>query len=415
MRRYKDGRRHKDGRGRPKSGRQRRQRGGYVAVVDPGTTTLRLLVVEVRDDQAVVWGWDEQPGGSEVLPLAGALERALARAEEMAQDRAGRWLLADQMVVGLPASHLRGGAWPVVQRRSRPDRPVEEQELAALMSRGLRLAVNRLADPGGAGWHLVDVAAVTLSVAEHRVTDPVGFRGREIGATVFAALARAETIAAWRQVAQEFEFSALILAAAPLALAAGLAEPQGILLDVGGATTDLTWWQAGRPVALASLPLGGADLTRSLLYKWPMSADKAEELKATYAAGRLSAESRADLLAVMAPALRSWLEATETALAGLDQDESLPPLLYLLGGGSALPEMAEAVRSLAWSRRLHFARYPQVGRLQPTNVPGVLNRTDRGRAPGDVTALALAAWTAAQQQPAGRPARILGELCRGED
>jgi hypothetical protein len=385
-----------------------------VAIVDPGTTTLRLLVVEVGGDQAIVWGWDEQPGGAEVSQMAGPLERALARAEEMAQDQAGRWLLADQMVVGLPASQLRGGAWPVIQRRSRPDQPVEEQELAALLSRALRLAVNRMTDPGDAGWHLVDVAPVSLTVDEHRVTDPVGFRGREIGARVFAALAQAETITAWRRVAEEFEFSALVLAAAPLALAAGLAEPQGILLDVGGATTDVTWSQAGRPVALASLPQGGADLTRLLLCKWPISTDRAEELKVTYAAGRLNAEARSDILAVMAPALQSWLEAAETALAGLGQAEPLPQQLYLLGGGSTLPEMAEAVRSLAWSRRLHFTRYPQVGRLQPTDVPGVLNRTDRGRAPGDVAALALAAWTAAQQRPPGRPARILAELCQGE-
>ena len=65
---------------------------------------------------------------------------------------------------------------------------------------------------------------------------------------------------------------------------------------------------------------------------------------------------------------------------------------------------------LAWSRQLHFARYPQVDRLEPTDVPGVVNRTELGRSAGDVTALALAAWAALAR--AGRriaPARILGE------
>jgi hypothetical protein len=403
---------------RRKGGEQRHQAAGsplYISVIDPGATTLRVLVVEVAGGQATVWGWAEQPGDADVGQLAGACEQALARAEEMARERAGHFLLADQMWVGLPVSQLRGGAWPIVQRRARPDRPVEERELEALLSRGLRLSANRLADPENPGWLLVDTAAVTLTVDGRRVTDPVGFRGRELEATVFAALARAETVDAWRMAAREFEFSTLTLAAAPLALTAGLTESQGLLLDVGGTTTDLTWWRAGRPVALASLAKGGADLTRLLLRKWRLSPDKAEQLKAAYAGGRLSAEARSDVLGALAPALQAWLEETEALLTGLDHDEPLPQQIYLLGGGSMLPEIVDAVRTLAWSQRLNFVRYPQVGRLQPTDVPGVVNRTDQGRSAGDVAALALAAWAASQSRPPDRLGRLLGELCQGED
>jgi hypothetical protein len=100
-------------------------------------------------------------------------------------------------------------------------------------------------------------------------------------------------------------------------------------------------------------------------------------------------------------------------MARLNQEGLLPENLYMLGGGSTLPELTEAVRSLAWSRRLHFARYPQVSHLQPTDVPGVVNRTSLGRGLGDVSALALAAWAAQQQRPADRPALILSELCQG--
>ena len=121
--------------------------------------------------------------------------------------------------------------------------------------------------------------------------------------------------------------------------------------------------------------------------------------------------ARDQVLAALSPTLQIWLEEMEAALADLDQDQSLPQHLYLVGGGSGLPVMAEAVRALAWSDRLHFVRYPQVGRLQPTDVSGVINRTGLGRAAGDVTALALAAWAAYQSQTPDRPSRILHELC----
>jgi cell division protein FtsA len=121
----------------------------------------------------------------------------------------------------------------------------------------------------------------------------------------------------------------------------------------------------------------------------------------------------AQVLEVLTPGLQNWLQETELAMARLNQEGLLPQHLYMLGGGSALPEVIEAVRSLAWSRRLHFDRYPQVSHLQPTDVPGVVNRTALGRELGDVSAVALAAWAARQQQPADRPALILSELCQG--
>jgi cell division protein FtsA len=420
---------------RPRRSDERRRRSSRwpvsFAVVDPGTLRLRLLVVEAVDGQATVWGWDEAPGsaGTNAHRLLVLCEEMLTRAKVMAQDRAYRGFLADQMIVGLPASQLLGRAWSVVQRRSQPERPVEERELEALLGRALRLAISRLqsdappsdtaradgdsaADPDGSDWLLLDATTVALTVDGRGVTDPVGFRGHEIGATVFAALTRAETVDTWRLIAKELEFSTLTLTAAPMALVAGLAASQGIFLDIGGDTTDVTLWQAGQPVALDSLPIGGAALTRLLIRTWDLSLDEAERLKRIYASGKLTGDDRVRIQEVMFPALRTWLEETEGALARLVQEGSLPQNLYLLGGGSALPEMEEATRSLAWSERLHFARYPQVSRLRPTDITGVANRTSLGQGAAAVSALALAAWAARQDQPLDRPARILSGLCQ---
>ncbi len=389
----------------------------YFSIVEPGTTTLRLLVVEVADGQVSVWGWAERRSVSgpalDAKWLVTACEEVLAQAEEMAHDLTGRLILPDQFLVGLPGSQLRGQAWSVTQKRSRPDRPVEERELEALLERTLRLAVNRLRGDD-AGWLLVDAAPVSLTIDGRRVTDPVGFRGQEVGATVFAALARAEVVESWGLVARELDFSALTLTATPLALAAGLSKVQGILVDVGGATTDLTWCRAGRPVVLDSLSTGGEALTRTLSMKWRLTSDRAEHLKRAYASGQLTEEANGQVRDVMSPMLQAWLGEAEAAMVRMNREEPLPQHLYLLGGGSVVPEMADALRSLAWSRQLRFARHPQVERLQPTDVPGVVNRTSLGRNPGDVSALALAAWAAHQSRAPDRPARILAELYQGE-
>jgi hypothetical protein len=386
-------------------------------VVDLGTTALRFLVVEAGQDQATVWGWGEKSGpgtlGADPKWLASACDEALDEAEEMAQDLSGHWILPDQILVGLPASQLRGQAWTITQARSRPERPVEERELEALLGRTLRLAANRLSSeaPDTAKWLLLDSAPVALTVDGRGVTDLVGFRGQEIGATVFAALAPLPVIDTWGRVARELEFSTLTLVAAPLAVAAGLPATQGLLVDVGGESTDLTWFRARRPIVLDSLPVGASELTRTLVRRWGLSLDKAERLKRAYVDKQLPEDAQAEVWSVMSPALRAWLEQIEQALAVLNRDEPLPQQLHLFGGGSTLAEMVDALRSLAWSEHLLFTRYPQVNRLKPTDVLGVVNQTESGRKLGDVSALALAAWTVGHNRLPDRASAILSELC----
>ncbi len=390
----------------------------YFSVVEPGSTTLRLLVVEVVAGQAIVWGWAEVPSpGSSASPgwLMDACGKALSRAEEMAQDLAERWLLPDRMLVGLPGSHLVGRSWPVFQRRARPDRPVEERELQALLERALRLAVNRLLStaPGEDEWLLVDSLPVVLSIDGRGVTDPTGFRAHEMGATVFAALAEADTIGTWRAAAEELDFRELILVGTPTALAATLPTPHGMLIDVGGECSDLVWCRNGRPVAFDSLPSGGSTLTRSLARRWNLAPDRAERLKWAYVSGRLTEDARDEVQEALLPAIQGWLGQVEESLAQLNPDEALPSRLYLLGGGSSAAEMAESVRALAWSRRLTFERHPEVHRLRPNDVSGVVNRTELGREPGDVGALALAAWAVRQDEPMDRPLHLLSQLRSG--
>jgi cell division ATPase FtsA len=302
----------------------------------------------------------------------------------------------------------------VAVRRTRPERPIDERELSALLARALRLTSNRLAQTDASEWLLVDAAPVTLEVDGRGVTDPVGFRGQEMGATVFAALALTETIEMWRHVAQKLGFSTLTLTAAPLALSGELTEPQGILLDVGGATTDLIWWRASKPVALNSLPVAGTALTGSLVSKWGLSHDKAESLKIALANGQLADEVASQVLEAMRPTLTAWLDRVTGALSAMSAsaEQPLPHQVYLLGGGGLLPEIPEAARSLAWSPRLRFERYPQIDWLRASDFAGVVNHTDQGREAGDVSALALSGWAVGQFRPPARPARLLRGLCQ---
>jgi cell division protein FtsA len=377
-----------------------------------------VLIVEVVRGQATIWGWDEigteGTAADQPRAVASALETALTRAEAAAHDRTDRWLVADHVIVGLPASQLRGWAWPVKQQRPQPRMPVDEPELEALLKRGLRLTVNRQIGMRNRGWFLVDARPVNVAVDGMGVSDPVGFRGREIAATVFAALAKRDTVGAWRIVADELKFATLDLVAAPLAVAATLSEPEGLLIDVGEVSTDVTWWRGGCPVALDWLPIGGAALTDALLRQWQLDEDKAEALKRAYAAGQLRDEAGSQVREVLSPALEEWQYQAHRALTNMSQskDQPLPQRVYLCGGTSALGDMLDAARALVSSDRLWFDRAPVVKVLKPRRVSGVINRTELGQRAGDVPALAMAAQIGRQGQTTDRPARVLKGLCQ---
>ena len=391
------------------------------AVVDPGSTVLRVLVLAPGGAESVICGWAEEPlahragrAAGEAAGVEQAFEAALTAAEAMAEQKADRVRPADQIVVGLPAWQTRGWAASVTQRRAHPTREIEERELEALLARGLRLAVNRLTDSGDRAWTLLDAVPVALGVDGQGVTDPVGFRGREMTASVFAAVAPAATIAAWRERSEKSAFGSLTLTAGPLALAACPNGPQGLVLDIGGAHTAALWWRAGRPLATSSVDVGSRLLTECLSRKWGLSSEKAETLQRAFAAGHLAAEVRGQIVEAMEPALAVWFQSVEGMLAEMQAgaDQPLPHRLLICGGGSSVPAMAETARGLVLSQRLVFERYPELDRLRPEDVPGIVNRTESGQGPGDVSALALAAWAVRSMEPPGRPMRVLGRLCQ---
>lgn len=381
------------------------------AVVDPGASVLRVLAVGPGAGGPTVYGWAERRvrAGADADQ---AVEEALAEAEAMAEQRSVGWPGADQIIVGLPSSQMRGWASPISQKRSVPAREIDERELEAVLSRAMRLSESKVRARHDREWVLVEAVPVALGVDGQGVTDPVGFRGAELTASVFAAAGRREAIEWWTRLAEQLSFSSLTLTVAPLALASCVSGTHGIILDVGGAHTGVVWWRAGRPVAAGSVDVGGRLVTDALERQWRLSPEKAETLQRSLAAGQLASEVGEQIAAVIQPALGLWREAVEGLLAEMHErsGEPLPHRLQICGGGSSLPAVLDAARALFLSQRLTFGRYPELVRLLPTDVPGIVNRTDRGHCAGDVSALALAAWGARLNDPVSRPVRVLQKL-----
>jgi cell division protein FtsA len=104
----------------------------------------------------------------------------------------------------------------------------------------------------------------------------------------------------------------------------------------------------------------------------------------------MDVERRDEIAAIVADDVAVWAAGMELVLDELSGGDLLPSRIYLCGGGSRLPETAEALRQEPFWRRLPFARPPEVAVMSPEMVESIEDATDLLVDQQDVTPLGLA-------------------------
>ena len=116
---------------------------------------------------------------------------------------------------------------------------------------------------------------------------------------------------------------------------------EGVFLDVGANTTNVLIIKKDEPIYLKEVPVGGDSFNQVLEREFGMQENTARELKESYAKKELSDELRKKLRALFAEQAEQWGSELRKALS--ETPFALPGSWYLLGGGSKLPEIKEAI------------------------------------------------------------------------
>ncbi|MBU0493216.1 MAG: hypothetical protein KKA73_25385 [Chloroflexi bacterium] len=363
-------------------------------ILDLGTTYVKALVVTTNGERNEVWGVGRQRLRglrrghlADVAAAAMCCETALCQAEDMTLRTCGVSLVPDQAIIGLSGAVLLTHIVPVRVARPQPDERVRLEELHALIDRGLR-AAQGLAEQVGP-VELVQAEPLRIAVDEHRVSDVTRFRGRELAVDLYSAFIPQTQLLALARLRQRLSLDTVRIAAGPLALAASR-RADGLLIDLGGETTDLTLVSRGRPVAIHHVLCGGLAVDRELAQRLSVTTSRAETIKLSYAAGRLDEHGSQDVGTICREEAALWLASLQPVLRRVGEEQTLPPTIWLCGGGSQLPEVLPACQQFPWMQRLPFAQYPQVQRLTPLDLPIMVDRTGGQLTPQDVPALALA-------------------------
>lgn len=378
----------------------------YAAIaLDIGTEYVKSLIFEVKDGQGVIKGVGRQHQklsdmhGGAVTDISGVIkncEKALAAAAEKAN------FLPKATIIGIAGELVKGTTTTVRYTRPSAKAQISVAELkdiiAKIQRRAFERARNLLAWETGhrtIDVRLVNAAIVDVKIDGYRVTNPVGFQGKEVEVGIFNAFAPIVHLGALQTIADTLRLDLLSVAAEPYAVARAVAEEQSIefsaiCIDIGGGTTDIAVVRAGGVEGTKMFALGGRAFTKRLAQVFELPFTKAEELKISYSEGHLAKKRAAEVADALTADAQVWLEGVGLSLEEFGADDLLPSRILLCGGGSNLPEIHRVLSQAKWRPELPFAKKPTIQFIKPQDITRLTDETGDLGKPQDITPLGLA-------------------------
>lgn len=376
-----------------------------LVALDIGTEFVKALIAKVDGDTAEVIGVgrqrqrlsDMQSGA--VTDIAGVTQNcdlALRAAEKMSG------IVAHDAVIGIAGELVKGTSTTIKYKRNRPSNPIDMAELRKILDRVQYRAFERARQQ--LAWEtgyqeievqLVNTAIVDVQIDGYRVTNPIGFQGRDISIQLFCAFAPMVHLGALQTVANNLDLNLINVAAEPFAVAKSVGQQDSnefsaIFIDIGGGTTDIALVNNGGVEGTKMFAIGGRSFTKRIAQVANVSFEKAEELKLAYGAGKLKPKANSMVEKALENDIKVWLSGVELSLSEFDKVDHLPSKILLCGGGTGLPQIMTALKDKAWFKKLAFARQPTVAHISPSEVNRVKDTTGQLTSFADITPMGLA-------------------------
>jgi cell division protein FtsA len=388
----------------------------YYTALDIGTEYIKALVVKREGRNGVVLGASRQrqeftdmQGGvpSNIQGIIDSCDRAMSQAEDMCDTIPG------QAVIGIAGEQVKGFSTSVTVPRADPLLKINEvellQTLQLVQKRALREAQHAMSLELGVpdvNVKLINSAITSVRIDGFVVNNPIDFQGKQMVITVFNTFAPLTQLGALQTIASELDLELVATVAEPYAMARCAATDEvydfgGIFIDIGGGTTDIALIRNGGIEGTRMFPIGGRVFTKKLASRFGISFADAEAVKLRHSRGELPPEHAEKVHAVLARDAEVLVEGVAITLQEMAKGDRLPTAVYLAGGGSALPEVKDLLKSFPWGEKLPFARTPTVNVLRPVDIRGIYDSTGLLLDQQDITPMGLAFHAIQQQQEDG--------------
>jgi cell division protein FtsA len=398
----------------------------YIVALDVGTEFVKALVAKVvNGDEAEIIGVgrqhqslsDMQAGAiADIASVVENCDKALHEAEEQAG------VAARTAMIGIAGELVKGTTSAVRFTRKLSDKAMDiaevERIIHTVQEKAETSARQSLAvELGGKNVEvrLVNSALVSIEIDGYKVTNPIGFQGKEVTVQLYTAFAPLIHIGALEKTAQELDLDLLAVAAEPFAVARSVigddpnANMSAILMDVGGGTTDIAVIDEGGVQGTKMFGIGGRAYTRAVERDVGVEFPQAEKLKIALGTNQLASSQAVAVEKALHKTLDVWISGVELALSEFDRLDHLPHRVLLCGGGSSLDMLMATLHDSDWYKQVPFTRKPTVQHIQPEQVVGIRDKTGKANDHTYITAMGLLRVGLDTLQQANSPASSVRE------
>lgn len=313
---------------------------------------------------------------ADIPAVVAACEEALVDVEKQAGER------ANLAVVGIAGELVKGNTTTVRYSRKSPHKPITDAEMEDIIRKVQRksgeVARRMVALETGnqnVEVRLINSAIVSLMIDGYKISNPIGFKGSDVVIQFYTAYAPLIHIAAIEKVCAELNLDLLTVAVEPFAVCrAQLGNDletnfSGIMMDIGGGTTDIAVIEDGGVEGTKMFSIGGRSFTRQIAEALGTNFETAEEYKLALDSGDLDDRLKSKIETALSRSLSVWLTGVEVALEDFEAVSSLPRNIILCGGGAGLSLLQETLALSNWYQSLPFSRRPIIHLLNVNDLP----------------------------------------------
>jgi len=377
----------------------------YIVALDIGTEYVKALIAKLDGDKLDIVGVgrthqevsDMYAGAiADISGVVRNCEAALAEAESQAGIR------AKKVVIGIAGELVKGLTNTIRYRRPQPDRPLDTNEMEFIIEkvqeRAQLKAQKQIALETGnpdVEIKLVNSALVSIHIDGYKVSNPIGFQGRDVAVQIYTAYAPMVHIGALERVAEELSLELMAVAAEPFAVSRSVLGTDAnsnftaILADIGGGTTDIAVVNDGGVEGTKMFGIGGRSFTRTISSELNIPYAEAEKIKVNIDSDNIKPSLKKEAEEAIDKTLEVWIAGVELALGEFDSADHLPNRILLCGGGASLKKLVEALEEKDWHKDLPFTKKPTVHHIKPEEVVGISDSTGKINDHTFITAMGL--------------------------
>ena len=296
---------------------------------------------------------------ADIPAVISTCEQALVQVEDKAGER------ADQVVVGIAGELVKGNTTTVHYTRKNPNKPISEAEMNDIIKK-VQVKSGEVAKK-----------MVALETGNDNIEVRL-INSSDVAILIYTAHAPLIHVAAIEKVCAELNLDLLAVAVEPFAVCRACLgdDPDssfsGIVMDIGGGTTDIAVVDDGGVEGTKMFSIGGRSFTHQIAEALGTDFDTAEEQKLKFDTGELDDRVKAKIETAISKNISVWLTGVEVALEEFESFGSLPRSIMLCGGGASLSMVQETLATSDWFESLPFSRRPIIHLIDINELPNYI-------------------------------------------